>query len=246
MNLGQMRLEVRRAIDELTADLWSDAELNAWINEGAKLMTSNCQQTQAIFQKTLTSGQQEYVLPDDVDEIFSVYLHNNSSNYPLKPIKPSGGQLGSASSGTPGFFYTRYNSLHTGDHVSTGITVTAATLNQVEPKFVLGLFPVPDSAMSLTIFYFSRHYEMKHDGAIPMVPLEFRRGIVAYATALAKEKEMAYAEADRKRQEFKDFSDRLKEKMISEGHEMGFPCVSLDDETVPIYGDIVIKFGTMS
>jgi hypothetical protein len=85
---------------------------------------------------------------------------------------------------------------------------------------------------------------MLHDAAIPAVPIEFRRGLIAYATALGKEKEMAYAEADRKRQEFTEFMGRLKEKMISMGQEMEFPMVRPDDEELyPLYGDVVYKFG---
>lgn len=243
MNRGQMRLEVRRAIGELTADLWSDSEINDWLNEGAKILISNSQALQAIYQLTTVAAQQEYVLPDFIDEVFNLTLNYNGLRS-LTNVRPEQVQLGTFMQGIPGWFYTRYLSQQTGDQTSSGITVDDVDPQGQHSKFVLGLFPCPNSALQLTVSYYARHFEMKTDGAVPQVPPEFRRGIVAYATALAKEKEGAYGEADRKRKEFSDFSDRLREKMICDG-QSEFPCVTTDEDE-PLYGDVIIKFGTAS
>lgn len=242
MNRGQMRLEVRRAIAELTADLWSDAEINDWLNEGAKIMVSNAQSVQAMYQLTTVAGQQEYLLPEDVDEIFSV-TYFDAGVQQLIPIDARQVQIGTNQSGNPRWFYTRNQSLQTGQMSSTGITVADVSESEGQvPRLIIGLFPLPSAAKQLTVFYYARHYNMRVDGAVPAVPPEFRRGIVQYATALAKEKEMAYAEADRCRKMFQDYSDRLREKMICDGQDIAFPCVQTDEDVVP-YGDVIIKFG---
>lgn len=245
MNLGQLRLEVRRALHELEADLFSDNEINDWLNEAAKIMVSNAQPVQAIHQFTTVASQQEYLLPVDLDEIFNVTHYDTGVNN-LRYVQPNQVQIGGDQTGVPGFFYIRNQALKTGQMTSTGLTVADA--NMSDPgiaRTVIGLFPVPSAAKQVTVFYYSRHGQMQNDGAIPMVPPEFRRGLVCYAVALGKEKESAYAEADRHRKMFQDFSDRLREKMICDGQDMGFPCVELDDDQ-PMYGDVIIKFGTAS
>lgn len=241
MNLGQMRLEVRRAIAELTADFWSDSEINDWLNEGAKIMVSNAQSVQAIYQRNTVASQQEYPLPEDIDEIVNV-TYFDSAEHPLDPVDPRQVQIGSNQTGTPRWFYLRKTTQY-GNMASTGITVSDANEQQgMNAEQVLGLFPVPNAAKALTVFYISRHFQMKNDGAVPNIPPEFRRGIIAYATALAKEKEMAYGDADRHRKMFQDFSDRLREKSIYDGQQIAFPCVQTDEDRVP-YGDVIIKFG---
>ena len=243
MNLGQMRLEVRRAIAELAADLWSDSEINDWLNEGAKIMVSNAQNIQAMHQFTTVAGTQEYSLPDDIDELFAATYYNNGI-IQLAPADARNIQQGTNFTGISRWFYTRTSTAQTSGQGASGITLgTVDAANPRLPHLVLGLYPIPAAATQVTVFYYSRHYTMRTDGSVPAVPPEFRRGIIAYATALAKEKEMAYGEADRKRKEFQEFADRLREKMVTDCQDIAFPTVRTDDDQVP-YGDIIIKFGT--
>ncbi|WP_196299639.1 hypothetical protein, partial [Streptococcus pneumoniae] len=75
--------------------------------------------------------------------------------------------------------------------------------SQVARK-VLGLYPVPSTDESaITVFYFSKGFDMTNDNQIPhAIPLAFHRGIIHYATSLAKEIEEASAEADREMGKF--------------------------------------------
>jgi hypothetical protein len=239
MQLSQMRLEVRRAIDELTEDFWSDDEIDDWLNEGAKVMVSIASPLQSSYQFNTVAGTQEYVLPDDVDEVFAVAI-NYSGIRQLRPTLAERVQWSQSYTGIPAEFYTRYMSLKTAMHTSSGITVAAAGGTNVQ-KFVLGLYPIPSGANQVTISYYSKHFTMSADADIPQVPVEFHRGIINYAVHLAKEKDEAYAEADRHLEKFKNYCDRLRDKMISQGQEMAFPTVVVaEDLDSPAEGNIVV------
>lgn len=239
MQLSQMRLEVRRAIDELTEDFWSDDEIDAWLNEGAKVMVSIATPLQSGYQFDTDPGIQEYVLPDEVDEIFAVAI-NYSGLRQLRPTLAERVQWSQSYTGIPAEFYTRYLSLKTQMHDGTGITVDAAGGTN-EQKFVLGLHPIPSGENQVTVSYFAKHYTMTQDTDVPQVPVEFHRGIVNYAIHLAKEKDEAYAEADRNLEKFKNYCDRLRDKMISQGQEMSFPTVVIaEDLDSPADGALVV------
>lgn len=243
MNLGQMRLEVRRAIDELTASFWTDAEINDWLNEGAKIMVSISQTLQSVHQFSTEQGKQEYLLPADLDEIFGVTLSMGGSLTQLRPTYAENVQWGNATSGVPNQFYTRSQ---TGESVSqddNGLTVSKVAEG---PRTLIGFFPIPSSAYQITINYFARHGTMRNDLMCPLIPVEYHRGIINFAIAQAKVKDEAYSEANRFLEQFKEYSDRLRDKSIARGQGMEFPSVTLTDEYELPKGEIVIRYGSAS
>jgi hypothetical protein len=66
--------------------------------------------------------------------------------------------------------------------------------------------------------------------------LAFHRGLIHYATSLAKEIEEASAEADREMGKFQEYAKALKEKMIARGQQMEFPTVAESEDTGISYG----------
>ena len=221
MNLAAMRLEVRRGLNEATADLFADSEINDWLNEAAKVMCELAQPMQAFWQKTLTASQQEYELPGDFDEIFSVKLTNSSNIEDLSPIEAGDAQFGAFGTGTPSRYYLRYLTTQRADQTASGIILT----NIASTQTVIGFYPAPSSALTVTVYYHPSHYKMQTDASVPWVPVQFRRGLVSYAIARGKEKERAYQEADRFQGQFVQFAEKLRDKMITRGQGAFFPKV---------------------
>ncbi len=229
MNLQQMILEVRRAVNEITADFWSDAEITDYLNEGAKIMCAEAQPLQAFFQQTLTAGTQEYVLPEDFDEVYSVALYHSANIYQLKPTSPEAAQFGNRIQSIPEYFYIRKQVAATAGQQSDGsIAVAAINDNPNAGKSVLGLWAIPNAADVLTVFYFSRHFQMRLPSDVSPIPTEYHRGPVAYAIAMCKQKDEAYGEMNTiYLPMFQQFTDKLKRKMASRGQAMEFPKVKV-------------------
>lgn len=242
MNRGQLRREVRRKLNESSADLWTDDAINDWLNEAVRTMIVISQPLQTAFQfyPSLRDGstgeyKSEYVLPLDVDEVYQVTAHNGS-NFPLQLVDESVIADGTRVSGSPEYCYIKDSTTVTVEPLSVAPGLAIKALNsddgQVSRK-VLGLYPVPSTAESaITVFYFSKGCDMTNDNQIPhAIPLAFHRGLVHYATSLAKEIEEASAEADREMGKFQEYAKALKEKMIARGQQMEFPrvCESEDN-----------------
>lgn len=233
MNRGQMRLEVRRQLGEPVADLWSDAELNDWLNEGAMLMANESEALQAFWQKTATSGVGEYLLPYPVAKVLAVKYFNGTLNT-LTPTDPSLAHLdGDQPTGTPTLYYVRQYVSQTAYQGTDGdIDLANVSDNPNVGRSVIGFWAVPGSSTdTFTVYYIPRHFSMVSDGDVSPIPMEYHRGIIAYATALAKKKEEAYAEANEIfYPEFKEFKDRLKREMIARGQVQSFQKAKIVDE----------------
>lgn len=225
MNLGQMRKEVRRILGEPTPSLWLDDELNDYINEACKVMVSECQPAQMVWAKTLTPSGQEYDLPDDCDEVFGVGIKRSNTIFQLDRISPVQAQDGAYWTGLPSKFYVRTKSPVHAPKVSDGslsISPISTTDSNVK-KQVLGLMPVPSQADVIYIYYYQSHYTMQSDADYPAISTEFHRGIIAYAIAMAKQKEEAYAEISQVYMpQFAEFMKRFKRKAMNGGVQSGF------------------------
>lgn len=237
MNLAQLRREVRRKLNESSADLWTDDMINDWLNEGVRTMIVIAQPLQTAFQfyPSLRSGSTseykgEYLLPADVDEVYSVSVFSGV-NQELQLVDEKVVRDGARSAGTPSYCYVKDQTMVTTEQLSAapGISLTGVNSdNTQDARKVLGLYPAPSSSgTAITVFYFSKGFDMATDTQIPhAIPLAFHRGIVHYATSLAKEIEEASAEADREMGKFQEYAKALKEKMIARGQQLEFPTVN--------------------
>lgn len=232
MNRGQMRLEVRRQLGEPVADLWSDQELNDWLNEGALMMASGSEALQAFFQKTTTSGVGEYLLPPAVAKVTAV-KYFGSSLMTLKPMEPALASIGDQVPGLPTHYYIRQYVSQTAYQDTTGdIVIADVSQNSNAGRTVLGLWSIPNSNTDrVTVFYVPRHFEMNSDGDVSPIPIEYHRGIIAYAISLAKEKEEAYAESDQIfMPKFEKAKEKLQREMIARGQVQAFRKAQVVDE----------------
>lgn len=227
-----MRLEVRRQLGEPVADLWSDDELNDWLNEGAMLMAAESEALQAFFQKTATSGVGEYLLPSAVAKVTGV-KYFGSSIMTLMPMDPSLASEGDQVTGTPTNYYIRqYVSQTVYQGTDGDLDIANVSENINAGRTTIGLWSIPNSSTdTFTVFYIPRHFVMVSDMDVSPIPMEYHRGICAYATAVAKEKEEAYAEANEIfYPKFKDFKEKLKREMVARGQVQAFHKAKVVDE----------------
>lgn len=231
MNLAQLRLEVRRALDGVDDDFWSDGEINDWLNEAVWTMCAIAQPLQQLYQDNTVAGQQEYPVPFEVEEVFGVSLvRSGASLDQLEKTDPRLVQIGALKQGTPTRFYIRTVATQTTNHGASGITVGQVVNGQPnEGRMVLGFDPVPVSVMQFNVSFFSRHFRMIADGDVPLIAPEYQRGLICYATALGKEKEGFDDEGSVQRAKFAEYSEKLRTKMISRGFAAGFPSVIVPD-----------------
>ncbi len=224
MNRGQLRREVRRILQEPEAALWEDDELNDYLNEAAAVMTADCMPLQAVATLTTTSGQQEYELPSDVDEIFAIGYQVGNVFQDLTPCNPQVGTQDSRYLGVPSQFYVRSLTAHKMNRLSTGLMdidpVNDQNGNAV--TMMLGLNPAPsESDKQVVIQYYANHFRMTNDLDIPVIPLFAQRGLIAYAVAQAKYKEQAYAEIGQVYMPiFNEFTQKLRTKNMDRGIQM--------------------------
>lgn len=227
MNRGQLRKEVRRILQEpseTTASLWTDEEINDWLNEAAVVMTSEASPIQDICVINSVHGQQEYPLPPQVNEIFSVSYQYGNGLQPLTPVNPRIGSENSRYLGVPAHFYVRAFTPNTNNRTSSGL----ADVDPIDPQnskahsMVLGLSPLPQaSSNQIVIHFYAEHFRMSNDADVPIIPVDCQRGLIAYAVAMAKQKEQAYGEITQVYMpQFTDFVGKLKKKNIDRGIQM--------------------------
>lgn len=239
--LATMRTEVRRALFEMTADLFTDAEITAWLNEAAKTMVKIAKPVDVAYSFNPTQigvtgvYNHEYAMPEGCDEIFEVFLENTDNQLtplPLKSYKSLHATTGNAS-GVPAWCYTRKYSFTYTRRTTSGIDTTAisgVTEESQEPRIILGLYPKPTSTTpTIWVHYYGRHFTMAQDADVPVVPYEYRRGMVHYATAMAMIKDAANMDSDWHMGKFTNYANQFKEDMISKGQDLSFPYV-VDDE----------------
>jgi hypothetical protein len=226
MNLREMILEVRSAIDDQSARMWTDTEITRWLNQAVRIMCSTALPLQAVYSTTTTASIQEYVLPEDVVRVYSVGFYNGIV-YWLRPADFAQAQPGTLITGIPSSFYLKNRTTQLAPQTSTGITPAAQDANNpTAPRIILGLLPVPSSASTLLVYYFSRHTLLNVDTQEPQIPEEFHDGICAYAIGKAKEKDLAYEEGQLFLQRFRDHTEALKNSTFLDGQDLAFPHVT--------------------
>lgn len=244
MNLAEMRLEVLQGLNAEDDDFFPESRINKWLNEAIQTMCSIAQPLQTTFQFTTVANQREYAaeVPNDIDEIFAVFVHAGTSQQ-LEQTDFRYVHQGNRRAGTPRNFYTRRYAQQVAQSQSDG-QITVSDIGQ-QPDFVLGLEPVPSSAMPITLYYFPKHYKLVADTDVPIaIPPEFHRGLIAYAIALGKEKEAALGEADRWRSVFGEYASRLRTKSIAKGVLAKFPTARIVDEDMPAFGSVRVYEAT--
>ena len=250
-NLGEIRLEVREALGEQDEDtsLWTNTQLDRWINEGCKVMAAIGQPIETVYQFTTalragstTEYAQEYELPADTDEVFAASIYNGDESE--LDLCAEGKALRDVNyTGVPTHFYTRKGAKLLAHGSSTGISLGAASQDK-SGKTVIGLHPRPNSAYLVTVSLFAGHHKLRTDADVPIIPIEFRRGIVAYACYLAKMSDDAYAEANIYKSDFAGYAEKMRDRNIQRGQSKSFPKVKISDDDGDLLSDYEVGYAT--
>jgi|SRR3990170_3521620 len=187
MNLGTMRTEVRDIIGELTADFWTDAELNRYLTEAHFRFIGEATWPWLLTEATasLAATVDTLELPAGVDYTKSINLsltpEGETRIYQPVRVSPSKGfQLRTMYSSTttvqrPSWFY-----------VTSVADGSAEALFTTTIKFI----PAPTGTMEVEYQYFRQVSDFTADNDIPDAPVEYHKGLVHYAAGTAWLKEL--------------------------------------------------------
>lgn len=218
-NLQTLIVYVRRIIGEVSVQKYfTDAEITDYLNDGQRLMVEVAQPLQIFYQFSTNINQQEYLLPATVDQVFDVALYYGSL-FHLQWIDPRLIQQGVGFPGRPDHYYTRQYAKQTAGQ-TVGSSTSGITVAEQFPNFssaeqygtMLGLYPIPNAVAQCTVSYYSQALDMVNNADQPVIPFQFREGLVAYAVHKCKEKDDAYAESNLYLEKFDQFKTGLANK----------------------------------
>jgi len=230
-------LDVRMKLGEVNPEFWSDYEIVQQLNVSARIMCSEAQSLQSFAtfntsQITLngtTSWAQEYVLPQDVDQITGA-AYFSGVLFPLVPAPREAVQLGGYVGSIPWYFYTKKSTFTLTSQISPGSIASypiAPAGQAVEARQTIGLYPIPQSSLPIYFWYQQFHPDLKDPFDEVAIPDRFRLGWIAYAVARMKEKIDAFDDA-----QYYD-GVHMKEKQAFIEYQM----TSGQEITAPIYSN---------
>lgn len=225
-------LAVRQKIGEITPNFFSDQEILDELNVSARRMCSAAQSINsfATFNtQQLPDGNwaQEYALPDDVDLITGA-AYFSGSLFPLTPVPRESVQLGGYVPGLPTLFYIKKNSKILTPQIAGG-SISGQAMNPLTTprgKMVVGLYPVPQAALPIYIWFLQWHHNLEDPLDECEVPDRFKIGWVSYAVARMKEKESAFDEAQYYDAQHDKYTQDYVEYQITNGQEISPPSYS--------------------
>lgn len=180
--LLSLRTSVRDRLDEAVAIHWSDAQLNSWINEGARDIARRTETLQDKEVIAVLANTREYTIPASVLRIhraeFKVTGDNNI--YPLE--------------------FRAFNAMDSIWWTQQGVTTSTPLLYTVwgsNPNNKVVIYPVPAQAGALTLFVYRLPVVAEEDGDEVEVPGGWDDLCVDYAEyhALRRDRDPRWQEA---------------------------------------------------
>ena len=165
MTRGELRTLVAGWLDDLNYGYFTEPMLNSWLNNAQftvqkRLLKAGQLDYMKPVQTTTVSGQSDYVLPQDFWKLHRLEIVTSGSGssekrHRLNPITPNEQDFVSTGAGTPKEYFIKRNRLV--------------------------LYPVPDSALTLRLFYSYRVTDMLLDTDEPDVPPQYHELIALEA-----------------------------------------------------------------
>jgi hypothetical protein len=236
-------LDVRMKLGEVNPEFWSDYEIVQQLNVSARKMCSEAQSltsfatftTEQITLNGVTSFAQEYVLPQDVDQITGA-AYFAGVLFPLIPAPREAVQLGGYVGSIPWYFYTKKSTLTLTHQVSPG-SITSQPISPagqaIEPRETMGLYPVPQTELPIYVWYQQFHPQLINPLDELAIPDRFRLGWSAYAVARMKEKIDAFEDAQYYDALHEKETQKFIEYQITNGQEITPPIYS--NRPIPPY-----------
>jgi hypothetical protein len=187
MNLGVMRTEVRDIIGEETADFWTDAELNRYLNEAQHRFLQEERWPWLVSEATgsVDNADGELTLTEGV--AFNRQLNitltkdGDTRSYQPKRVTP-----------VEGFRLKSQYSTSTTTSYPSWFYVTSAADDDDDGGYiyVVKLVPSPTTDMDVDYQYIRATVSMDADNAVADLPLEYHKALVHYAAGTAWLKEL--------------------------------------------------------
>lgn len=163
------RLDLRNLVlywlDDLAGDYFTPTQVNAWLNNAQKEVQKYLLQAGENFyykciETTLVTNQQDYQLPEDFYDVLrlEVVLSGLPPNESKRQLPPM--------------------TLNQQDMIGTN---TSDPYVYVLTKSNLKLFPTPNRALTLRLYYSYRVADMASDIDVPDVPDEYQEAIAIFA-----------------------------------------------------------------
>jgi hypothetical protein len=189
VNLTTARLEVRERIGELTADFWTDVEVDRAINEGLRQFSSADRWPWLITEgaDTIAAGDNELTVPESVDSnsIFNMSLVSDQVSAPRMAERvgaPAGFRLAHVywtTTGFPRYYYiTRTQDAGVTDNI----------------QYIMKFVPTTDVDYEVSYQYFRVPVDLANAGDIPDCPIQYQDAIPAYAAFKLWLKEQAVSQ----------------------------------------------------
>jgi hypothetical protein len=185
MDLSTMRTEVRDIIGEETADFWSDAELNRYLNESLRRFSGENRWSWLLTEGTgtLYANDPEFILTDGVAEYRHLHfmLTRSGDTRPYLPERVSPAR---------GFqLRTRY---YTAQAYPKWFYVTSVEDSDNDGSFwtTVRFIPTPTGDVDITFQYYRTPATLDGDTDVPDVPAQYHKALVHHAAGTAWLKEL--------------------------------------------------------
>ncbi len=185
MNRGDMRTQVRDIIGEDSADFWSDAELNRYLNEAQYRFSGEMTWPWLITEGSASLTEQDLELPEGIDFTKAINLHvtTEGGSRMVQPRRVSAFK---------GFeLRRRYNSDTTATYPSF-FYVTSVVDGSGEGLFTttIRFIPTPADTLEVEYQYYRVVEELTADADIADLPVEYHKALVHHAAGTAWLKEL--------------------------------------------------------
>lgn len=174
VTLANVRGRVRSAIEESTSRFWTDAEINAWVNDALRDVARRSETIQSFNTSTVVvAGTNKYSLPTNMVRVHRMEFvpAGQSQIYPLEPsnyqLMDAMWGVNQSSAGIPRYF------------VMWGMP----------PSLSVQLYPVPSVGGVLNIFYYRLPAVVAADADTLEIPEGWDDAVVDYCEAMAKRKD---------------------------------------------------------
>lgn len=147
MTLATARTEVRDLIDEASAQFWTDAQINTWLNQGVQDIARRALCLRQLTPVPVTANTQNYAAPADIYELYRVEFVPSTGSF-IYPLTFMGYQEADQAWGTYQSFPAAWPEIFTLWHNPGPSGQVGGSALQIR------LFPVPAQAGVLNVFYY--------------------------------------------------------------------------------------------
>lgn len=185
MNLSTIRTEVRDILGELTADFWTEAELNRYANEALRRFIGENRWSWLITEgsATLLAGDPDLTLTEGVADYrhLNIMLTKTGDVRPYLPKKV-----------TPLRGFQLRQSWYTAQSYPTWFYVTNVSDSADDGSYetVVKFIPPPNEACDVEYQYYRTPDLLTADNDVPDIPIQYHKALVHYTAGTAWLKEL--------------------------------------------------------